>query len=218
MCLFEKKNLTHVFVWTIATKFGKSCGTPKSKDTEASGRPACPFCRPAPPRAPFPAPQNDLKKHLELVKNDSKKRNKNTPKRAPEVKKRAKKNTTKVQKKGGQNTPKIRQNQHKHAPQKNTNKMPQIGQNSWHFMRFSELCWKSWGSLRTHFHCAHQKHQKTAPKLGQNELKKTAQIIKKMCFFVICLAVFVDDFCYIFATFLSFLSSFCVPIEALLWS
>ena len=62
------------------------------------------------------------------------------------------------------------------------------------------------------------KTQKTAPKLGQNELKKTAQIIKKVCFFVIVLTVFVDDFCSIVATFVLFFLSFCVPIEALLWS
>ena len=97
----------------------------------------------SPPRAPFPAPQDNLKSHLKIVKNESEHSQKVTPKKAQKVKKKQQ-NTKRMQQKKGPNSPKIRKISTKTPPekkQKNDKKLT-------NFMTFVAICaiaLTSWG-------------------------------------------------------------------------
>ena len=110
-------------------KFGKHCGATGSKDMRAfKARQRIPFGGSVPPRAPFPGPQNDVKKASKTPqKGDKKERNKhkkNTPKSQKNCKK-----TPKIPKKYSnkyrQKSARISQKTQKKTPKK----MSKIGVN-----------------------------------------------------------------------------------------
>ena len=99
MFLLEQKKTQRMFLFEQLRQSSETPVGPQNPPTSGTTRPtAYPICGSDPPRDPFPAPQNDLKKHLKIVKNESNKCQKKHPKNSPGSQKKSKKTQKTCQK------------------------------------------------------------------------------------------------------------------------
>jgi len=100
MFLLEQKKNQRMFLFEQLQQSSENPVGPPNEPTSGTTRPtACPICGSEAPRDAFPAPPNDLKKHLKIVKNESKKYKKKHPQNSPGSQKKSKKTQKTCQKK-----------------------------------------------------------------------------------------------------------------------